>query len=191
MYMTKFEGEISGYRIEKLLEQLQRNYGSACVMIDSPGGTFNFFSRLAPALARSGFVSIGERVASAAIVLQLLGRERLALPESTYFFHEVRTIFRPGLEVTICDVEHALEIEEEMARQSKRPQQEFLKQWHDQLRRGQEWMLDFMSKQTGLPSSLFLNLMRGNATLSAREAVQYGIVHRVISEEELIALYRR
>ncbi len=191
MYMINFDGEVTGPRVELLLEVLNHNYGTSCVLINSPGGTFEFFSRIAPPLARSGFVSVGLRVASAAVILQLLGRERLALPESTFFFHQVQTILGQRNEVTVCDLEYAEEIERELSRRWQLPQGDFIKRWHDQLLRGQAWMLRFISEQTGLPQALFVKLMRDNVTLSAREAVQYGIVHRVISEDELQELMSR
>ena len=188
MRLIPFEEEISRERIEWLLHELQSDYGRGLVFIDSPGGAFEFFSQLAPPLARSGFVSVGSRVASAAIVLQLLGRERLATPDATFFFHEVRTIVEPGGEFSIYDLERALDMEREMKERWSNSEREFVERWHDQQASAQSWMLSFIARQTGLPSGRFVDLMRNEVTLSAQEAQRYGIVHRIVTEDELDGL---
>lgn len=191
MQVIPFTGEISRVKVERLLVSLQAHYGKGCVLLDSPGGKFEFFSQLAPPLARAGFVSVGARVASAAIVLQLLGRERLALPDSTFFFHEVRTIIGEDGEVSVYDIERALDIEREMKERWGIHQREFVEHWHRQLVDAQSWMLSFIAKQTGFSSGRFISLMRNNVTLSAHEAMQYGVVHRIISKDELETLMNR
>ncbi|MFA5841644.1 MAG: ATP-dependent Clp protease proteolytic subunit [Candidatus Paceibacterota bacterium] len=187
MNVIPFNGIISGSRIENLLNVLRRDCGRSLVVVNSPGGEFEFFSKLAPALMRTGFVSVGNRVASAAIVLQLLGRERLATPNATFFFHEVRTILGAGGEVTICDLERFLDMEREMKENLGRACREEIEMWHQGMAAAQAWMLRFIRQQTGLSAGTFANLMRGEVTLSAREAVQYGIVHRVVSYDELMS----
>lgn len=188
MRAISFRGDISKAKIVRLLESLQSDHGRSLVVVDSPGGEFEFFSQLAPPLARAGFVSVGVRVASAAIVLQLLGAERLAVPDATFFFHEVRTIIGSNGEVSVYDLERALDIEREMKNRLKLPEREFLEHWYSQMVSAQSWMFSFIAKQTGFPPGRFVNLMRNNVTLSAREAVQYGVVQRIISADEYLAL---
>lgn len=191
MHVIPFTGEVSKGNVGQLLRSVNTHYGQGCVIVDSPGGEFEFFSLLAPPLARAGFVSIGVKVASAAILLQLLGRERLALPDSTFFFHEVRTIVGQYGEISLYDIERALDIEREMKERWGVHQRELVENLHRRLADAQSWMLSFIAEQTGLSSGTFINLMRNNVTLSAPEALRYGVVHRIISQDEFSALTNR
>lgn len=183
MQRIAFNCDISQEAIKELLKRLQGDSRQQ-VWVDSPGGTFEFFSTFAPMLLRQGFTSVACDVRSAAVVLFLLGRKRFALPDSVFFFHEVRVISNEG-EVTICDLETAIEWQRE---QEDALGRELLEEELQRMRNAQNWMLEFISRQTRMPKVRFLNLMRAEATLSAREAVQYGIVHRIVPEEELFLL---
>ena len=174
-----FDGPIYQSKIAELIRCLQEVPVAQKVMINSPGGTFEFFSVLGPALQRQGFTSIGLDVRSAAITLYLLGHRRYALPEAMFFFHEVRAITPHGV-ISICDLERALEYEKEISESRENVEERLLG-----LRNAQSWMLSFMRERTGLPTSVFLDLMRNEVVLSAKEAVHFGLVHRVVSEDEL------
>lgn len=190
MRFIRFFGEISREKVLDLLQDLRSDYGKGLVLINSPGGTFEFFSVLAPSLMRTGFISIGSEVESSALFLHLLGRERLAKEDSTFFFHEVRVFFGLIGEVSVYDLEQALEVERGMKRRWKRSEREFAEWLHSQMVTAQSWALSFIAERTGFPAGRFANLMRSEVTLSAHEAVQYGIVHRVISDDEFESMKR-
>ena len=102
--------------VEGLLEALKRANAPRQVYVDSPGGSFEFFSTLGPAISRRGITTLSGNVRSAAIILFLLGHTRRAFPNSTFFFHEVRTLVGPHGEITIADLEEVQEYEQEMSR---------------------------------------------------------------------------
>lgn len=179
-----FRGEVSRESVEMLMERLRKGDTPPRVLVDSPGGTFEFFSVLGPALSRQGFRAFSGDVRSAAVVLFLLGRRRYATPSSTFFFHDVRTIVEPDLHLTLCDAEEAMDRAREIERQLPGRDREHLQEWLRQMRMAQGWMLSFIQERTGLNAGVFANLMHAEATLSGREALRYGIVHRVISEEQ-------
>jgi|GEM_PF-4678594 len=179
---VNFFHEVSLGAVKDLLSGLQKDGGGQRVWIRSPGGTFEFFSVLAPPLMRQGFTSVGCDVRSAAVVLYLLGHRRFVLPNGIFFFHEVRAIAHTGEIITVCDLDRAIEWEKERQRALRR---EFLEEERRNMRNAQDWVLAFISEQTGMPRSTFLSLMRAEAILSAREAVHYGLAHRIVSEDEL------
>lgn len=181
---VRFSGQISLDSIQDLLEDLKRRGSGQQVLIRSPGGAFEFFSDLAPQLIRCGFESVGQNVASAAIILHMLGSKRYALPHSTFFFHEVRSIVH-GSAITVCNLDEAIDRMREYEMSYTR---ETLEEWRNQMRNAQNWMISLVSSQSGIPPSTFLNLMRAEATLSAREAVHYGIAHRIMSEDEFYSI---
>jgi hypothetical protein len=84
-----FDREMDEDTIGDLFDQM-RGMHHPKVQIASNGGKFEFFGTIGPGFSRLGYTAIGERVASAANVLFLLGHKRLALKDSTFFFHEVR-----------------------------------------------------------------------------------------------------
>lgn len=178
--IIRFTGDITRSRIESLMLRLQGSGSGQKVLIDSPGGTFEFFSVYGPRLRRQGFTSIGYDVRSAAIALHLLGRKRYVAPESSFSFHEVRAI-TPGGVITICDLEQALEYERSLSA-LKDGMEEMLRG----LRNAQDWMLSFIKERTGLSKATFLSLMRDEAVLSAREAVRYGLAHQIVSLDEFL-----
>lgn len=186
MDIIPFTGEISESRIVSLLEALQSERTHRRVLIDSPGGTFEFFSTLSPALVRTGFTAIASNVQSAAMILQLLGHQRLALPDATFFFHEVRTVLEERGEVTICDLDEFMDREKEALKRFGQAHAE-IAEWRRRMSAAQNWMLSFIYERTGLSAGRFMDLMRAEATLTAREARQYGIVHEIVSLDELLA----
>ncbi|MCG2696635.1 hypothetical protein L6270_01195 [Candidatus Parcubacteria bacterium] len=178
-----FSSEVSLDSVQCLLKMLQKKRGGGqMVWIDSPGGSFEFFSTLAPFLLQHSFTSVCRDVRSAAVILFLLGKKRLVLPDGVFFFHEVRAISNDGHEITICDLDAAIDWENERLRSLRR---EWLEEERIRMRNAQNWMLAFISEQSGISRSTFLSLMRAEATLSAREAVHYGLAHRIVSEDEL------
>lgn len=180
MHDISFFREISLGTITELLGELRKDGLGRRVLIKSPGGTFEFFSIFAPAFIRQGFTSVGYEVSSAAIILFLLGNKRFVLPESTFFFHEVRAIIGAKA-ITICNVDEAIDWAREMSRAlSREPLEEFQRQMNN----AQNWMLSFISQRTNTEPSIFLDLMRQEVTLSAQEAVYYGLASRIISEDE-------
>ncbi len=185
-----FSGQTSRKSVEDLLEGLQRTSGKRMVTIDSPGGSFEFFSVLGPALKRTGYISVGTSVRSAAIFLQLLGRQRLALPGSTFFFHDVRAVIGKHGEVTVFELDEFLQREKDMKKKHS-AQTEVMQEWIRRMQVAQRWMLSFVQQETGLSPGVFADLMKSEVTLTAKEAVRYGVVHRIVSEDELMRELRR
>ena len=178
MKYIPFYDTIDRFSIEDLLVSLRAADAPQCVYVDSPGGAFEFFSSVAPAIHRRGIVTIAGNVRSAAIILSLLGYKRQAFPDSAFFFHEVRAFVNGTDDVTVCDVEDVLEYQEEMFGKER----EAFQEWLRRMKVAQGWFLGFIAEKTQLPASVFLNLMRSEATLTAREAVRYGIVHEILPE---------
>ncbi len=52
------------------------------------------------------------------------------------------------------------------------------------LANAQNWLLSFLCEQSRVSRSVFLDLMRSEVTLSAREALSYGIVQKIVTEDE-------
>jgi ATP-dependent protease ClpP protease subunit len=181
-----FKGEIYPSKVEGLIDQLQRIDAGPRqqVWIESNGGQFEFFSVLGPPLCRLGFTSVGCDVHSAAVALHLLGHRRIALPSANFFFHEVRSLVNGGGVITICTLEEVLNREAKLWKDGAK--REFIQEWYNRMRNAQGWFLQFIGQQTGMSPPIFLNLMRENAVLSAREAVRYGLVHQIMSESELL-----
>ncbi len=178
MNLLPFRRRINRESVEEVLVALKNANAPEGLYVDSPGGAFECFSVLGPAIARRGIITLAGDVRSAAVILHLLGYYRLALPDATFFFHEVRTLVGPGEEeVTICDLQYVLEVQEKMQAEKR----EALEEWLRRMRMAQSWFLDFLARHTDVPASTFLDLMRNNATLSAQEAKRYGIVHAIIS----------
>lgn len=174
-----FDRLISKPSIEQLLEELKRANAPQQVLIDSPGGTFEFFSSFAPALSRRGITTLAGDVRSAAVILYLLGHSRRAFETSTFFFHEVRTLVGPYGEITIADLEEVEEYKERMFLEDR----ERFEKWLAEMRSAQAWFLHFLREVTGVPTGTYLNLMRGEAVLTARDAIRYGIVHQIVPLE--------
>ncbi len=175
-----FRYEIGAKSIEWLLNESRRSVGPKRVWIDSPGGTFDFFSKFGPPLERQGLTTVGVDVRSAAIILFLLGYQRLAVPSLIFFFHEVRVIPGRQGEITVCDVETARHFINDAAKREGFDELLF------QMKSAQHWMVSYISSLSGIPKSLFVDLMQREVTLCAREAIRYGIAHRVLEREEVV-----
>lgn len=182
MGCVRFEGEINEYSVERLLRRLRQVNAPRSVYVSSPGGRFELFSILGPAIERQGIVTLAGEVRSAATILFLLGHTRKAFPNSTFFFHEVRTLvgfYDSG--ITIADLEEVEWYQNEMSGRSKETYQEWLRQ----MKSAESWFLQYINAKTGVPTGMLRNLMRSEATLSAREARQYGIVHEIVPQVEI------
>src|SRR5688572_9220964 len=128
MQHIRFEEEIHQSSIEELLNKLRQVNAPRCVYVSSPGGTFEFFSSLGPAIDYHNIVTVADKVCSAAVILYLLGRTRQALPDSFFFFHEVRTLVGPSNEITIADLESVREYAEMMSEERQDVYRQWLKQ---------------------------------------------------------------
>ncbi len=172
-----FQDTLTRPSIERLLSSLRGANGPKGLYVDSPGGEFEHFSVLGPAIERQHIVTLAGNVRSAAIILFLLGHQRYAQPDSTFFFHQVHTLVK-GTTVNLCDLEETAEYEQWLSAYRR----EHLQEWRRQMRMAQTWFVNFIAEKTGLSPGVFQNLMRAEATLSVREAMRYGIVHRVQEE---------
>lgn len=181
MRLFNFYDEIDTTSISILMRRLRTSDPPTHVLVDSPGGEFDFFSTLGPAIERRGITTVAGNVHSAAVILYLLGHNRKSFADSTFFFHEVRAHVASGDQITLTDLEEFEELEVKM---SGEPREKY-EEWKKNLRFAQFWFLDFITRKTGISSSVFLALMRSEVTLSAREAVHYGIAHEIVPTDYL------
>jgi len=179
-HVHRFEEGIDRRKIEDLLKSLRHPNSPRCVYVNSPGGAFEFFSELGPAIERLGITTLSGNVRSAAVILFLLGHRRVADLSSTFFFHEVRTLVGDGGVITITDLESVREYDRQMSGKKREVYQEWLRR----MELAQRWFVQFIQGRTGVPASTFLNLMRSEATISPHEALRYGIVHEIVSAYE-------
>jgi ATP-dependent protease ClpP protease subunit len=182
MRYIAFHSQIDGRSIDHLLDLLDRANAPRTVYVSSRGGEFELFSVVGPRIERHGLVTIAGDVASAAVILYLLGHKRYASPSSSFFFHEVRTLVGEGGQITLTTLERVREYEREMSGRKR----EALQHWYNQMQLAQRWFVHFIEERTGVRSQVFLNLMRSEATLSATEAVRYGIAHEIRNEREVL-----
>lgn len=177
MRLLTYTGEITEGRVELLLQELRRESGQTGLFVHSPGGTFDFFSRLGPAIARRGITTFAGDVESAAVLLYLLGHRRVAHPQSTFLFHEVR-VFPAGLKggpITVTDLKGFEEYRERMSREGR----EFYDAWLCEMQNAQRWFASFLRAQTDVNAGTFLELMHADTRLTAHEAMRLGVVHHV------------
>lgn len=177
-----YDRNISREGIEALASSLREFSGDKRVLINSNGGEFEFFSTLGPALTQQRFTSVALDVCSAANALYLLGSLRYVVPESRFFFHEVRAVSFDGCSITICDVERALDFEKEIRSERCEHAEDLLRG----MKNAQSWLIQFMSRQAGIDPHILLRLMRAEAVLTAREAIRYGIAHKLVSLDYLL-----
>ena len=173
---VNFQTDLSVHSVTGLLHSLQQPGAGKEVHINSTGGTFDYFDVLGPAIERQGITTVAGNVGSAANVLYLLGHERLARPDATFFFHEVQAVVGSN-QISLTTAE---EFRDHSVLVMKKDPDGF-DSWIDEMRAAQNWFLEFMNAKTGVAKGTFLNLMREEATLSAHDAREYGIVHDIVS----------
>ncbi len=173
----EYEGIIERTSVEDLISEIRKPNTPKAVYVNSPGGKFEFFQTLGPAIERQGITTLSGDVRSAAVILYLLGQNRLAYPDAQFFFHEVRTLVEPSGTISITEME---EVRDFTYRYMDGQTREGFGEWARQMKSAQNWFLNFMTERTGVNKNVFLNLMRKEATLSSNDAVRYGIVHRIV-----------
>lgn len=135
-----------------------------------------------------GISTIAGNVRSSAVLLFLLGHQRYSLPDSTFFFHEIRALVGDPKDsnsaITICNLEY---VQDYYKDQIKGQQKEIVQEWHRRMKSAQSWFIQFISETTRVPAPTFLDLMRCNATLSARDAVRYGLAQSIVAHDQLHA----
>lgn len=186
MRLMAFQGDVSRNRVVHVLEQLGNTPAPDGIFVNSKGGEFEFFSVLGPALQKRAIVTLAGNVESAAVMLFLLGHRRYALPDATFFFHEIYTVSDAGGMVTIADLNGYMEREREMGKKGSETHQEWLRG----MRMAQSWFADFVGQRLNLRPAVILDLMRQEATLEARDAVRYGLVHRIIPHREALGTFK-
>lgn len=172
-----FEGRVCKEKVEQVLLDLSKANSPQEIFVNSPGGKFEFFQVLGPAIERRGLTTISGRVASSAVILYLLGWSRKAYEDASFYFHEVRAVV-DGRSVTVCNLSDAIEYERRASARGR----EILEEWLRQTRTAQSWFLAFVCERTGLSKSTLLDLMAHEVTLDIRDAVRYGIVHGVLPQ---------
>lgn len=186
MQKMRFSGRVDLANVSHLLIDLRiKKDVHQHVWINSNGGFINFFPLLNGSFNCLQYTAVGEKVCSAAIILFLYGQERLAFPDSTFFFHDVRSRFENGEWVTVSDLETCMEYMDDAKEFYGKSLEEIAKIHHD-LHKGQEWMIDFIVQHSTITADKLRILMNEEATLTAQEALEYGMVHRIISRDELL-----
>jgi ATP-dependent protease ClpP protease subunit len=167
-----FNSEINENSIERLITRLRSSNAPSKVLIDSPGGTFNFFSLQAPAISRLGITTIANRVYSAASILFVLGAERVVHCNSELLFHEVRIITPSGNHITLSDVG---EYEAMLKETVKDVSFENFDEWYLQMKTAQEWLVRLISENTKCSRGIIRSLVNEDTVISGKEAYRYGI----------------
>lgn len=167
-----FKADINEKTINQLIACLRSCNSPDTVVIDSPGGSFDFFSTRGPIIKRLGITTIANHVYSAATILFILGAERIVHRESEILLHEVRVITGNGQHVTVSDVD---ECEAMMLYMQKSKPPEMFKEWQRQMHNAQEWFVHFVADHTHCPVYMVRNLLRAETVLTGKEAYQYGL----------------
>ncbi len=177
MRYLNVDGEINEQNMEALLLQLRKPESSHHIFVDSPGGRFKFFDTIGPAIENQGVVTLAGDVYSSAIVLYLLGYRRQAFPDSTFFFHEVSALVDSLGKISIATAEEVLDYASDLSKGATTDEYQI---WLANMKAAQHWLLSFLTRKTNIPNGTFLNLMRNKVTLTAWDAMQYGIVTEII-----------
>lgn len=185
MQVINFSGRIDFANVSHLLLDLRKKKDvQQCVLINSRGGFIGFFPCLKSSLEDLSFTAVAEKIYSAAIILFLYGQERLAFPDATFLFHEVRTTLEDGSWVTMSEVGTDLRSHSDALEIYGKTIDEIATIYRE-MQKGQEWMIDFIVQHSTIMDSELRRLMRDEVTLTAQEAMEYGMVHRIISRETL------
>lgn len=170
--------------VESVLTDM-RNRNLDSLFISSPGGDADIiFYGIEHLMPRKITVIAGNMVHSAALDIFLCGNSRLALPDSSFHFHEVG-FTRPG-KTRLCKTE--IEIMAAIALHEGRIKDAM--ELSCNLAICQE--LDIMTaqliqKRTRLTANMVMKLMRGHGCMmSAQEALFYGLVHRIVDYSEVV-----
>ena len=179
-HLLFFEGAVDNTSLENLLDSLSSSNSPRLVYVNSPGGKIDHLMPLVPAIEAKKIITAGDAVGSAAVILFLLGYPRYAFPESSFYFHKVSG--GDGMIETWTDIEvqrilKSKELSEEVLL--------FFKEWFRDIRNAQSWVIDFMSEKTGTSKEVFTKLMDNEITLSIREAIQFGLVHKVLQKDAI------
>lgn len=161
---VNFTRELNGDTVESLLRCLSgladEGVSRVVLCIASPGGNFgkalaayNMLRALPLQLVTHG---IGD-VSSAAVIVFLAGAERYACPQSTFLLHpgSIATNGASDLDVR------------------------FMSERIDGLNRNDDRERVIVAERTRLTSAQIRRLVKGSTTLSARQAVEAGIVQRI------------
>ena len=167
-----FQAEINDNTVGQLITHLRSWNSPDTVVIDSPGGTFDFFSVRAPAIKRLGVTTVANRVYSAASVLFVLGAERVVHKDSEILFHEVRVVSTDGQHITVSDVD---EYEAILHYMHKTQPPEMFSEWRRQMHNAQNWFTQFIADHTHCPVNIVRNLISEDAIISGKEAYRYGL----------------
>ncbi len=124
-----FQGKISMSAIENLVADMREEI-LPWVYVNSPGGEFEFFSAIGPAIQRRGIVTLSGNVRSAAVILYMLGHKRYALRDSSFLFHKVRVFAGPLGAVTVSDADNFEQYEHLMSDKGREEYQEWRRSMH-------------------------------------------------------------
>lgn len=186
MKFLEFTGVVTEDSLTTLLLQLQKTPERKAVVIDSPGGEFTPLAGLRDTLAQADYTAVAyNQVDSAAIMLYVLGKQRLALPDATFKFHLGGVGFIENRAISVEQFEAQLAIDRELARLHgqkllRTGEELFAADWARQ-----DWTLSLLATRTGRDRTTFLNMRNRAALLSARQALQYGLVERIVEPEDL------
>lgn len=183
VYPTLGFGEfVCQQSIQELIMRVRYTPTSRIVLIDSPGGEFEFFNTLAPALLRESITTLAGEATSAATILYLLGENRLAFPDATFHFTKIRAIADHDDVITILDQDFANDMAEMLEEEDPEGYAEELRN----MQAAESWYLKFLSEHTGIDVQVFLNLMKDEVTLNAVDAMRYGFVHRIVPYDHFL-----
>lgn len=181
MANLSFTASTSQDNIDHVMMKLQGCAAGQKVWINSLGGKVKHLLAEAERLEKLRFVTVGHKVGSAAKLLFLLGSKRYVLPEAKFFFHEVVSIdLILGRRVTMRDMEVELDFTRFDGRSDL-----LLESGVRESRNVQSALISFVKKRSRMSPETIFKLMKNEVTLSAKEAVHYGLADEVISGKEV------
>lgn len=186
MQVINFFGKVDLQNVRDLLIDLRtKKDAHHYVCINSNGGFINALSVFEHSLESMRFTAVAGKVYSAAIILFLYGQERLAFADTTFFFHEVGTTLEDGRWMTISEVGKCIENYSDASTIYGKIPDEIATIYHE-MQETQEWMIDFIVQRSTITDGELRHLMDESTMLTAQEALEYGIVDRIISRDEFL-----
>lgn len=185
--VTVFEGYVDQYSISVFLGEIQQPSRQGRALISSEGGQLNPVMEHAFSIGNHQLTTIGDVVASAAVVLYALGSHRLAHPDTTFGFHPLKS------KGSLVD-NQSLTIPELRA---KAWMAEYLHHplafaYWSAARDSQNSLtaaLDLLVSATQTDRAVFINLMDQHVTLSAEEALRLNLVHQIVPIEHIFDMF--
>jgi len=183
MQKILFSASISQYNLMRLISSAEKLPLPRIIFINSSGGVLQPFYFLEPVIRKLRYSSVAFFVGSAAITLYVLGERRLAIPESRFYFHEVSCIINDAM-IPINKFDELIRYA-----MKKRSYGYVIKRLFgikDNMIKMQEFLVNLISRETGISEAQIYSWMLDETTLSALKAYEMGLVEKIVTYEEAL-----